>query len=415
MSYIVIPIFSDVDLHPLHFDNNLSLLYVNHIGEESYFICRFHPDCGDVLQDYKWLENEEILTPDAKKLLSIYPFKNVTDMNYEWWSLNNKPFDIESIRNNAYDFFHNKYYNAKKLNEIIPIVKHKEYCDTLEDKMSVIKVLGNKTYSDEATMAFLSIEKNGICVTDDVCDIFDERVRKHISDGKLYSNYNLWTSTGRPSNSFGSVNFAALTQEQRKAFITENDVLVEYDFDAYHVRLIADLVDYTFPEGYVHEYLASFYGSTYEESKQITFKLLYGGITKEIRKAIPFFDKIQTYIDEKWDEFNKKNYVETYIYSRKILKRNHTDMNKNKLFNYLIQAYETERNIKKIIKIQNYLDDKNTKLVLYGYDSFLFDVSKLDNVDTLSDIKRLLELDNHFCKVKIGNNYGDMKDITDRL
>ena len=58
MSYIVIPIFSDVDLHPLHFDNNLSLLYVNHIGEESYFICRFHPDCGDVLQDYKWLEND---------------------------------------------------------------------------------------------------------------------------------------------------------------------------------------------------------------------------------------------------------------------------------------------------------------------------------------------------------------------
>ena len=416
MSYIVIPIFTDPFLHPLHKNNGLSLLYVKKIDSiDSQIICQYHPDCGDVLQDYKWLENEEILTPDAKKLLSVYPFKNVTDINYEWWSLNNQPFDTESIRNNAYDFFHNKYYNAKKLNEIIPIVKHKEYCDTLEDKMSVVKVLGNKIYSDEATMAFLSIEKNGIKVSNDVCDIFDMRVKKHISDGKLYSNYNLWTLTGRPSNSFGSVNFAALTKEQRKAFIPENDILVEFDYDAYHVRLIGDLVGYKFPQGSVHEYLASFYGSTYDESKQITFRILYGGITKEIRKAIPFFDKVQYYIDNKWDEFNQRKYVETYIYNRRLYKRNYDDMNGNKLFNYLVQAMETECNVKTIIEIQRYLYEKETKLVLYGYDSFLFDVSNNDGVKVLKDIKNILERNGHSIKGKAGLNYSNVSDITGRL
>ena len=75
-------------------------------------------------------------------------------------------------------------------------------------------------------------EKNGIKVSNDICDIFDIRVKKHISNGKLYSQYNLWTTTGRPSNSFGNVNFAALPPEKRKAIVSENDYLVEFDFDA---------------------------------------------------------------------------------------------------------------------------------------------------------------------------------------
>ena len=90
-------------------------------------------------------------------------------------------------------------------------------------------------------------------------------------------------------------------------------------------------------------------------------------------------------------------------------------MNKNKLFNYLIQAYETESNIKTIIEIKQYLLQKKTKLVLYGYDSFLFDFSKQDGVSTLTEIKDILERNGHMVKAKAGSNYGEMKDISDRL
>ncbi len=161
----------------------------------------------------------------------------------------------------------NKYYNVKKLNEIIPLSKHKEYCDEVSDKILewVQKDLNPLIDDDgwfensgalDKIKAFYNIEKNGVKVSDDVCDIFDIRVKKHISDGKLYGNYNLTTTTGRPSNSFGSVNFAALPPEKRKAIISENDSLVEFDFDAYHLRLIADLVDYNFGKESVHEHLA---------------------------------------------------------------------------------------------------------------------------------------------------------------
>ena len=67
------------------------------------------------------------------------------------------------------------------------------------------------------------------------------------------------------------------------------------------------------------------------------------------------------------------------------------------------------------LSIQDYLLNKKTKLVLYGYDSFLFDFSNQDGVETLKDIKSILEEEKHFTKSKIGVNYGEMKDITKRL
>ena len=418
MSYILIPIFSDPFLHPLHKDNELSLLYLRHWGDrEGRMICVNHPDGeSESVDEIKNDNTYFYVTPDKKKLTHIFPDTRLIDVNYLNWKDKNLPVDLENIRLNAYDFFHSKYYNMKNLNEIIPFTKHKEYCDGVFDKMkeSFLSVYEDDYHSD-IIQAFSSIEKNGVKVSDDVCDIFDERVRKHISNGKLYSQYNLWTTTGRPSNSFGNVNFAALPQEKRKAFIPENDYLVEYDYDAYHLRLIADLVDYDFGKDSVHEHLAKHYGCSYEESKQRSFKLLYGGIDKETREKVPFFDKVHDYINKKWNEIKTNNYVFTDIYRRKLLYDNYQDLNKNKVFNYLIQAYETESNIKRILSIQTYLLDKKTELVLYGYDSFLFDFSKQDGVETLIKIKDILEEGNHYTKSKAGYNYGEIQDITKRL
>ena len=414
--YTVIPIFKEPFLHPLHENNGLSALWVQpESAEEPFFIIQKHPDSDDILQDYKWLNDELIQTPDKKLLNHFYEFKDVVDKNFIWWNETGKPFD-KNISNNAIDFLSNKYYNVKKLNEIIPLSKHNEYCSDIYKGMVRAYTGENDEYMNDVVKAFTSIEQNGIKVSDDICDIFDMRVKKHISNGKLYSQYNLWTTTGRPSNSFGSVNFAALPPEKRKGFVAENDYLVEFDFDAYHLRLIADLVGYhTFGEESVHEHLAKWYECSYEESKQRTFKLLYGGIDKQTREKVPFFDLTHNYINKKWNEINTHNLVFTDIYRRKLLFENYEDLNRNKLFNYLIQALETESNIKKILSIQHYLLGKKTKLVLYGYDSFLFDFSKQDGVETLTEIKNILEENKHYTKSKLGLNYGEMQDITKRL
>ena len=437
MIYIAIPIYSDPFLHPLHKNNKLSLLYIREIhgndvdnwdSSKSYILPQKHPDSNQYMVDYSFLmnDNQIVMTPDAKKLLPILPeYRCIFDVNIGHWWLHGKPLDLE-VRNNAMDFLSNKYYNVKKLNEIIPISKHKEYCDEVSDKiLEWAKRDLNPLIDDDGwfenggaldkVKAFYNIEKNGVKVSNDVCDIFDVRVKKHISNSKLYSNYNLTTTTGRPSNAFGTVNFAALPPEKRKSIIPENDYLVEFDFDAYHLRLIGDLVDYRFCSDSVHEHLAERYGCSYQESKARTFRLLYGGIDKETREKILFFRRVHEYINLKWNEINTHNCVYTDIYRRKLTYDNYDDLNRNKVFNYLIQAYETESNIKKILSIHDYLLNKKTKLVLYGYDSFLFDFSNQDGVETLKEIKSILEEKKHFTKSKMGLNYGEMQDITKRL
>ena len=198
MFYITIPIYSDPFLHPQHKNNKLSLLYVCECDykqkkwteRKSYILPQLHPDSKEYMVDYSFLMNDDqiVITPDAKKLLPILPeYRKVLDANIGHWWLHGKPLDLE-VRNNAIDFLSNKYYNVKKLNEIIPISKHKEYCDEVADKILewVTRDLNPLIDDDgwfanngalDAIQAFYNIEKNGVKVSDDVCDIFDERVR----------------------------------------------------------------------------------------------------------------------------------------------------------------------------------------------------------------------------------------------
>ena len=265
-------------------------------------------------------------------------------------------------------------------------------------------------YNKDAILAFYSIERNGIPIINNAIEIFDKRIKKHISNNMLYSDYFLYTSTGRPSNSFGSVNFAALTENKRKAIIPKNNKLIEFDYDAYHVRLIAKLINYKLPADSAHDYLAKYYGEniSYKESKIKTFQYLYGIIPNHVIQLNPFFGKVKDLSSILWDEFNTKGYIETPIFKRRLLSSNLQDMNENKLLNYLLQAYETEQNISTIIKIYQYLYKRKTKLILYTYDSFLFDYNIEDGNEVLENIKKILENNTYPTRTYTGNNYGEM-------
>ena len=65
-----------------------------------------------------------------------------------------------------------------------------------------------------------------------------------LNGSKIYTQYNLNTTTKRPSNSFNGINFAALskTNGSRKAFVPENDKFLEFDIDSYHPTLIANQI-----------------------------------------------------------------------------------------------------------------------------------------------------------------------------
>jgi len=63
-----------------------------------------------------------------------------------------------------------------------------------------------------------------------------------------------------------------------------------------------------------------------------------------------------------------------------------------------------------------FLESYKSKLILYSYDSFLFDFNLDDGVDFLKKIKKIIESNGLFpTKTSKGTNYHEMEDITGKL
>ena len=80
------------------------------------------------------------------------------------------------------------------------------------------------------------------------------------------------------------------------------------------------------------------------------------------------------------------------------------NMNPQKLLNYVLQNLETANNVLILWDIFKILRGKNTKLVLYVYDSFLFDVDESEE-ETLKEINNVFEKFKLNTKTKKGKNY----------
>ena len=401
---IVIPILSDGNKHTLQ--NRLSLVYIQMMDGQEFIIPYNH---GETLKGHKinLLSDTRKYTYDKKSLDQIIDIGKTVDVNLLNYINTNEPLSLEQLNTNAHDFLNMIHHEKKNINDVIPVMKHLEYCrkvasllrDTVEqydisDIMSYQNILSNLS----------SIERAGLQTT----------------KGMVYSQYNVYTATGRPSNRFGGLNFAALNKKDgsRKQFISrfKNGVLVEMDYDAYHLRLIADRIGYSFPKGSVHQHMSELYGVDYQEAKNLSFQYLYGYIPDGIKRDNEYFSKVSDYINIVWDEYKTKEFIVSDIYNKKIYRKNLQDMNPNKLFNYMIQLMETENNMRILEELLPRINEFKSRLVLYNYDSFLFDFNIDDGLEYLSQVKNILEQDGKYpVKVAWGLNYHEMKDITEKF
>jgi hypothetical protein len=305
--------------------------------------------------------------------------------------------------------------NMPTANEIVPITKHYERCQCLYNKVqSMFDLENDYTNLNRASDAYGWVEKQGIAVdTESLSYAYGlDSTSTFVYRGLSYSYYNMYNTTGRPTNSFNGVNFVAIpkTEKFRHSFVPRNDFLVEFDFDAYHLRLIAKQVGYEFPnnEESVHTQLGRLYfgkeeltEEEYAESKRITFKQLYGGIDEKYRN-IPIFEKMGNFIEETWKRYKKGGSI--LLPTGQTLRRD-SEMNKLKLFNYWVQNLETKTNTEKIEKIKTYIEKTSSKLVLIVYDSFLFDYNVQDGKEFLVEIKKILEEDGYKVKHKYSKSY----------
>ena len=344
--------------------------------------------------DYLTKKHERIYTLDKKATKYLIGDElPIIDVNF----MLPDALKEEAFNTTLHDHFYNKFFHLKNINSIIPISKHYEKQELIFNNISwCLGLTPNEYLNDDYTDVFYNIEKQGIG--------FDEKLlRKYfefnwatysVSDGKIHGYFNLYNQTTRPTNAFNNINFSALNKDNgaRETFIPTNDYLVEFDYSAYHPRIIAKIIGYEWKT------------NPYDEiPKEVMFQNLYGGIRKEHIHE-PFFTKLNDYLDHKWNEFTSDGALDLVM--TKLPASRIENPTKNKLLSYIIQSYETYYNVKTLKAVFDYLKDKQTKIVLYTYDSFLLDVSRKDGKKLLTDIKEMLENLGFPTKMKTGDNYG---------
>ena len=380
--------------HPA--ETQVSLVYIRPLLATKGYM--FAIDHSEAMRLESELIAELIMSYDAlwvwgkKEFLHFFVHKNITDL-----SLLSPSYLREETK--AHQFLQQKYRNKLDINRIIPIVKHYEICEKNYDNLKqYINEPVNPFYNNKVPLVFNSIERNGIQVDSQLFEDYFDKSGK----SRVYTQYNYRTTTTRPSNRFGGINYAALNKENgcRKAFIPRNDKFVEIDISAYHPTLASTLINYVFDTEDIHGEFAKMYKVDYKKSKELTFKQLYGGVFKQY-KHLEFFQKVEKYVKELWEEFEKKGYIKCPFSYHKFEKDKLENMNPQKLFNYLLQNLETAINVRILWEIIKLLRKRKTKLVLYTYDSFLFD---LDNKEE-ELVEEVLKIFKKF-KLQVKLNYG---------
>lgn len=394
---ICIPFVSNDNFHPT--ESEVIGLYLYFMDGTTKNINFTHPDSlssNYSLADIRLHPNSLVLN---KKTMLYYGFDEGIDLNSYLHYYIHDHVDIHDFYTNVMENFYSRYHVSKKLSKIIPLSKLIEFAENII--LYVISYYKPEEISQECinycndfTNTFKFIESNEI----------------PFGDGMKKQNYMWYTATSRPSNSWNNFNFSALNKNDgtRNKIHSrfENGKIVQFDYDAFHIKLLAKILDYKFtkhPYDEIKEELGL--DIPYDEVKSRVFQNIYGTITDQFLQH-PFFQRVQAMIDELYQEYVEKGYTESYFYHKRF--REIEDPTPNKVFNYFLQSLETEYNVRKLKTVLPMLQDQRTVLCMYLYDAFVFDVPP-DEIEFIPHLKRSFETDEMTTKCSIGSDFGSIK------
>ena len=400
---IIIPIWNDLEKHPMN--NELSFLFIR-LGNTDFILIYNHIDGKSQQIDLststqpKWVLNKKgLLQMDTN-------IQNLFDISTHTFFEESRLLELK----NEEKQFINHYSRMgirDNLGKIAPLMKWGEHLKSFVDSLTL--PTPTPSWMNNDVIPLLSdIERFGVRVDEKKFIDRWPQATKHLKDTTLYTEYNPYTITSRPSNRYGGINFSALNKKDgtRDVFVPkENSIFLQMDYDAYHPRIIGKLIDYELPKTSVHQWLADQYGVPYDESKGITFQLLYGGIPEEFDE-IPYYKKVREFIEKLWSKSTEVGYLQTQ--HRRIPLSSIEGVNPQKLFNYLLQATETELNMGIMKKVVEFIKQTKIELTLYTYDSFLFSYPLDTPKEDAKKLKEIIESFGFPIKADWGTDYGKL-------
>lgn len=412
--------------------SKLSAVFIKDVEIDKTYIFPFnHPDFPKHIDldmfKIDLATNNWMWTFDKKSAYQLIDHSGLLDIELLTHLEQNQTIDKNLYETAAHRLVRRNNYNQRDLNKVIPLLKHKEMFEKMCNQVRLMiefKEPGNGYRGENKIIlqTLAKLEKTGIHVNP-ICfkNHFPEAI---IHDNDLvYSQYNLYTSTGRPSNRFDNVNYAALnkTDGVRKCFISrfgDSGKMVLIDYSAFHPRIISYLIKFPLDiDTDIYSYLGELYLNRniteydMDEIKRITMRQFYGEI-EEKYQHIKYIGHAKEFKEKYWAEFQKNGFITTPLFGRAITNKHLIDANQNKLFNYILQATETEVAISALREVIDFLTSYKTKAILYTYDSILFDFYKGDGKEVLDKIASIMKMGNRFpIKIYEGDSYDDVVQI----
>ena len=362
---------------------------------------------------------EKIITISEKKSLKFHNLNST------------KIYDLQIANGEQYQFekmnFLNvpkKYYHSKRFFQYIPITKHIEYLQykfqTIQDKIDLQEIKFSQ-FKEDYVEAFYKLEINEISVSNFVLDSKYQKLMKSscINDLGLLTSYNLYNPSLRPTINFQNINLLNLSKNDnsRELIISRNGYLFEYDYKGFHLSILCKLLKYELKYGDVYtELFNEIHNTDYLELNDSQHELI-----KNEFFQIFFSESLESKYESKFLEkiFGFKKYLLNYFETNGFIKSPftkeiyyHESFSTKNIFSIFFRICETELNVKTLLNIQGYLEDKLTKLIFYQFDSFIIDWDKDDGKQVLKDLKNIIETeDSYNISIAFGKNFNAMKQI----
>ena len=199
----------------------------------------------------------------------------------------------------------------------------------------------------------------------------------------------------------GSFPILTMKRNLRNIIKPKNDCFLELDFNAAELRTVLALNGHKQPCMDLHElYVQNIYRGigTREDAKKRVFAWLYNP-NSEDKLTNRYYDRGKVK-----DRFFSNGKVKT-SFNREI------ESDDYHAFNYIIQSTTSDLFMKQMIKIHDYLKDKQSFIAFSLHDSLVLDFSKEDlkNVPELVTMFSNTDLGQYLTNVSIGKNFGEMK------
>jgi hypothetical protein len=233
-------------------------------------------------------------------------------------------------------------------------------------------------------------------------ELYKDIVNKKKSDQVFFDPFK--TKTGRLAVKSGSFPILNLDRDFRNVIMPDNKAIMELDYNAAEIRVLLALAEKEQPKEDIHQWNSDILGVSRDEAKRSVISWLYGSKTSDIGKKLSEIYRR----DEVLSNFYDPN-TETAKtpFGRQL---NTDDFH---ALNHLVQSTAADMVFEQMVKLREFLEDKDSFIKFCMHDSVVIDLAEgdLDCIEEIIKIFSNTRFGGIKANVSVGRHFGSMKKL----